>query len=88
MKKLYSTTSSEYGFFESKAEKKRHEKDVSLKIIVRGEEKKFLGIELNPEYVKIAEERLKPYLEQKNFKDFDEDIQEEVKEQRSMGDFD
>ncbi len=33
---------------------------VSLK-----QNKKFIGIELNPEYIEIAKERLKPYLEQK-----------------------
>ena len=33
-------------------------------IVALMQEKKFIGIELNPEYIKIAEKRLKPYLEQ------------------------
>ena len=35
-------------------------------LVALKQNKKFLGIELNPEYIKIAENRLKPFLEQKN----------------------
>ena len=34
-------------------------------VVALKQEKKFIGIELNPEYIKIANKRLKPYLEQK-----------------------
>lgn len=33
-------------------------------LVALKQNKQFIGIELNPEYIKIAEERLKPYLEQ------------------------
>lgn len=33
-------------------------------LVALKQNKKFIGIELNPDYIKIAEERLKPYLEQ------------------------
>jgi len=33
-------------------------------IVALKQNKKFIGIELNPEYIKIAEARIKPYLEQ------------------------
>ena len=33
-------------------------------VVALKQNKKFIGIELNPEYIKIANERLKPYLEQ------------------------
>ena len=33
-------------------------------LVALKQNKQFIGIELNPEYVKIAEARLKPYLEQ------------------------
>ncbi len=33
-------------------------------LVALKQNKKFLGIELNPEYIEIAEKRLKPYLEQ------------------------
>ena len=33
-------------------------------LVALKQNKKFIGIELNPEYIKIAKERLKPYLEQ------------------------
>jgi len=39
-------------------------------IVALKQDKKFIGIELNPEYIKIAEKRLKPFLEQKNLNDF------------------
>lgn len=35
-------------------------------LVALKQNKKFVGIELNPEYIKIAEKRLKPYLEQTN----------------------
>lgn len=31
--------------------------------------RRFVGIELNPEYIKIISERIKPYVEQKKFSD-------------------
>jgi DNA modification methylase len=34
-------------------------------LVTLKQNKRFIGIELNPEYIKIAEERLKPYLQQK-----------------------
>jgi len=34
-------------------------------LVALKQNKKFIGIELNPEYIKIAEERLKPFLEQR-----------------------
>jgi DNA modification methylase len=34
-------------------------------LVALKQNKQFIGIELNPEYIKIAEARLKPYLEQK-----------------------
>jgi site-specific DNA-methyltransferase (adenine-specific) len=34
-------------------------------LVALKQNKKFVGIELNPEYIKIAENRLKPYLEQR-----------------------
>jgi len=34
-------------------------------LVALKQEKRFIGVELNPEYCKIAMERLKPYLEQK-----------------------
>jgi len=34
-------------------------------IVALKQNKKFIGIELNPEYIKIIEDRLKPYMEQK-----------------------
>ena len=34
-------------------------------IVALKQNKKFIGIELNPEYIKIAKKRLKPYLEQR-----------------------
>lgn len=34
-------------------------------LVALKQNKKFIGIELNPEYIKIAEERIKPYLNQK-----------------------
>jgi len=37
-------------------------------LVALKQNKKFIGIELNKEYIKIAEERLKPYLEQKKIK--------------------
>jgi len=33
-------------------------------VVALKQNKKFIGIEINPEYIKIAEKRLKPYLEQ------------------------
>lgn len=37
-------------------------------LVALKQNKKFIGIELNPEYIKIAEKRLKPYLEQEKIK--------------------
>ena len=37
-------------------------------LVALKQNKKFIGIELNPEYIKIAEERLKPFLEQRKLK--------------------
>lgn len=37
-------------------------------LVALKQDKQFIGIELNPEYIKIAEERLKPYLEQQKLK--------------------
>jgi hypothetical protein len=34
-------------------------------LVALKQNKKFIGIELNPEYIKIAKERLKPWLEQR-----------------------
>lgn len=34
-------------------------------LVALKQNKQFIGIELNPEYIKIAKERLKPFLEQK-----------------------
>ena len=34
-------------------------------LVALKQNKNFVGIELNPEYIKIAEKRLKPFLEQK-----------------------
>lgn len=35
-------------------------------LVALKQQKKFIGIELNPDYIKIAEKRLKPYLEQRS----------------------
>lgn len=35
-----------------------------LGLVALKNNRQFIGIELNPEYIKIAEERLRPYLEQ------------------------
>lgn len=37
----------------------------TLGLVALKQNKRFIGIELNPEYIKIAENRLKPYLEQR-----------------------
>ena len=37
-------------------------------LVALKQNKKFIGIELNPEYIKIAKKRLKPYLEQRKLK--------------------
>jgi len=34
-------------------------------LVALKQNKKFIGIELNPEYIKIAEARLKPFTEQR-----------------------
>jgi len=34
-------------------------------LVALKQDKKFIGIELNPEYIEIANKRLKPYLEQR-----------------------
>lgn len=39
-------------------------------LVALKQNKKFVGIELNPDYIKIAEARLKPFLEQKKLLDF------------------
>ena len=33
-------------------------------LVALKQNKKFIGIEINPKYIKIAQARLKPYLEQ------------------------
>lgn len=38
--------------------------DALTGLIALKQNKKFIGIELNPSYISIAEKRLKPYLEQ------------------------
>lgn len=39
-------------------------------IVALKQNKQFIGIELNPEYIEIAKKRLKPYLEQTKLEDF------------------
>lgn len=39
-------------------------------VVALKQSKKFIGIELNQEYINIAEKRLKPYLEQTNLKEY------------------
>lgn len=46
-------------------------------LVALKQNKKFIGIELNPEYIEIAKKRLKPYLEQKGLAQFQPNVSEE-----------